>query len=472
MLDRRDFVVVGRDGIGNARSEVAQSMAYFRDRLYLGVTHPKGEGPADAARILRFDPTGKDWRTVYQSPLRRADVNAVVRDVYRGPRAARHDQQRSPTVPRHRGIRSMTLFHPRDQSEPWLVASTLSHWGSQLIVTRDGERFEEVSEAGLGNRDVLSFRAMLGFKHMLFASPVGSVKDGVMDRMFGDVARLYVSEDPLSGNWREAVAPGFGDASNRSVLSMAVFNGFLYAGTGNPERGFDVWKTDAEGAPPFSWTRVLTRGAWRHNLNEIAAVMTELGGFLYVGSGIPGLGYDKANDVGPAAAEIVRVGPDDHWDLVVGAPRFTPDGWMVPTSGFGPGFGDPDNSTIWAMATFDRALYVGTHHCGPYRSALRGEPRVRGGFQLWSSPDGSRWQPVILDGFGDPYAAGVRTLAPTPAGLFVGTSTHREIERFWARRTGQPASATAGGLSVLLGQSRRAPARVAATRSASPGRTA
>ncbi len=468
MLDRSDFVVVGRDGIGNARSQVAQSMAYYRGRLYLGVTHPKGESPADAARILCFDPGRKRWRTVYESPLTRADENAFVRDIYRGSPGPRPAQQRSPTVPRHRGFRSMTLFHPRDGDGPWLIASTLSHWGSQLIVSRDGERFEEVSEPGLGNRDVLSFRAVLGFKHMLFASPVGSVKHGVMDRMFGDIARLYVSEDPLSGVWHEAIAPGFGDAGNRSVFSMAVFNGFLYAGTGNPERGFDVWRTDAEGKPPFSWTRVLTRGAWRHNLNEIAGIMAELGGFLYVGTGIPGLGYDKANDVGPAAAEIVRIGPNDSWELVVGVPRFTPDGWKVPTSGLGPGFGDPDNSSMWAMAAFDRTLYVGTHHCGPFRSALRGEPQIRGGFQLWSSPDGARWRPVILDGFGDPYATGARTLAATPAGLFLGTSTHREVERFWARRTGQQASALAGGLSVLLGRPRRAPVGRSASKPAPP----
>jgi hypothetical protein len=216
---------------------------------------------------------------------------------------------------------------------------------------------------------------------------------------------------------------------------------------------------------------VLTRGAWRHNLNEIAGVMAELDGFLYVGTGIPGLGYDKANDVGPAAAEIVRIGPDNSWDLVVGVPRFTPDGWKVPTGGLGPGFGDPDNSSMWAMAAFEQTLYVGTHHCGPFRSALRGEPRIRGGFQLWSSPDGARWRPVILDGFGDPYATGVRTLAATPAGLFLGTSTHREIERFWARRTRQQASAAAGGLSVLLGRPRRARGRRSATTPASRSRT-
>jgi hypothetical protein len=126
---------------------------------------------------------------------------------------------------------------------------------------------------------------------------------------------------------------------------------------------------------------------------------------------------------------------------------------------------------MWAMAAFDQTLYVGTHHCGPFRSALRGEPRIRGGFQLWSSPDGARWRPVILDGFGDPYATGVRTLAATPAGLFLGTSTHREIERFWARRTRQQASAAAGGLSVLLGRPRRARGRRSATTPASRSRT-
>jgi hypothetical protein len=459
MLKGEQFVEIGRNGIGNERSLVAQSMSLYDGRLYLGVTHPNGDGPQDAARILRYDVAAGEWETVYESPLVEADENAMVQDVYRGEglkaarraRGQRALQDTTLVVPQYRGFRCMTShFHP-GLGKPILVASTLSHWGSQLIASTDGEHFEVVSEPGLGDPNVLSFRSIISFKGKLFVTPVGSVKEGVMDRNFGDVARLYVSEDPLAADWRPCMPDSFGDASNLSVFAMAVYANRLYAGTGNPQRGFELWRTDAEGEPPYEWTRVLTRGAWRYNVNETTASMTAFNGALYVGSGLPGLGKDKAHDVGPAAAELIRVFDDDSWDLLVGASRFTPDGLKVPLSLMGPGYDDPDNSALWAMTAHEDAIYVGTHHCSTFHSAFRGADEITGGFQLWASQDGEHWEALTMDGFGDPFATGVRTLLSTPMGLFLGTSTHREVQRTWSKRTGNPPLIEGSGLSVWFG---------------------
>jgi len=48
--------------------------------------------------------------------------------------------------------------------------------------------------------------------------------------------------------------------------------------------------------------------------------------------------------------------------------------------------------------------------------------REDAGFELWRSPDGVRWDAVTLDGFGNPYNYGARTLLSTPLGLVVGTA--------------------------------------------------
>jgi len=457
MLNIEQFTEIGCNGVGNPRSQVAQSMCFHRGCLYLGVTHPKGEGPNDAARILRYDPGKQQWETLYQSPLTQPDENAVVHDVYRGAMNASRKLGRlesdTTLVPLYRGFRCMAEYQGRQDPEPMLFASTLSHWGSQLLCSRNGRDFAVASEPGLGNDDVLSFRALFTYDHKLFVAPAGIVRSGVMDRMFGDIAMLYVSEDPLSGEFHEAILPGFDDPENKSIFAMAEFNGYLYVGTGNPNRGFQVWKTKAEGQPPYQWTRVLTEGAYRYNFNECTTTMAVLNGALYVGSGIPGLGYDKSNDVGPAAAELIRLWPDDSWDLIMGVPRFTPDGLKVPLSLQGPGYGDPDNSALWSMTVYDNVLYVGTHHCGSFHRGLAGSAEIVGGFQLWASPDGENWEAITLDGFGDPFATGVRNLMPSPAGLFLGTSTHREIEKFWQRRSGRRRNdANPGGLSIWLGK--------------------
>jgi hypothetical protein len=453
MLERARFTEIGRDGIGNPRSLVAQSMGYFDGALFLGVTHPSGDGPEDAARILRYDPDASTWEVVYESPLVEADENAAVHDVYRGESSRKlgRGQEKGGLVPRYRGFRGITQL-ANGHGEPLLFASTLSHWGSQLLVSRDGRHFEEACEPGLGDPNVLSFRATLGFRDKLFIAPVGTVREGVMDRNFGDVARLFVSDDPMSRQWHDAMEPGFGDPTNLSVFAIAAFDDHVYAGTGNPERGFELWKTRAQGQPPYQWKRVLTRGAWRYNVNETTASMTAFNGALYVGSGLPGLGYDKAHDVGPAAAELIRVWPDDSWDLLVGASRFTPDGLKIPASLRGPGYDDADNSAMWAMAPYDGVLYVGTHHCKAFHDALGGRDSIGGGFQLWASADGEDWDAVTMDGFGDVFATGVRTLLPTPAGLFLGTSTHREMQRLWSARTRRPAQKSGTGLSVWLGR--------------------
>jgi hypothetical protein len=44
------------------------------------------------------------------------------------------------------------------------------------------------------------------------------------------------------------------------------------------------------------------------------------------------------------------------------------------------------------------------------------------GCELWRSQDGVTWQPVTQDGFGSGYNFGIRRLASTPRGLFVGTA--------------------------------------------------
>ena len=50
---------------------------------------------------------------------------------------------------------------------------------------------------------------------------------------------------------------------------------------------------------------------------------------LYFGTGIQYGGHDRNNNVGPEAGEVVRVYPDDSWDLVMGRPRKTSAGIRV-----------------------------------------------------------------------------------------------------------------------------------------------
>jgi hypothetical protein len=222
---------------------------------------------------------------------------------------------------------------------------------------------------------------------------------------------------------------------------MAVFADHLYAGTMNPDTGFQVWRTRAEGRPPYRWQNVISNGAHRGPLNESALSMTVFDGALYVGTGIQNGGHDLAHDVGPASPELIRIHPDGSWDLLVGEARRTPDGPKWPLSGLGPGFDSPSVGYFWRMAELDGVLYLGTLNWSvmlqylrtPATSADRGArwsrwfglenlARFDGGFDLRCSQDGISWTPVSTDGLGNPYNYGARTLLGTPRGLFLGTA--------------------------------------------------
>ena len=199
----------------------------------------------------------------------------------------------------------------------------------------------------------------------------------------------------------------------------------------------------------FSWVPVLVDGAHRGNLNESVVSMCVFKDALYIGTGIQNGGHDLTYDVGPAAAEVVRVHPDDSWGSVTGTARHTPDGYRAPLSGLGPGFDNFFNGYIWRMeahagrlrgdlrlehlscrlpsvAGVSRGLSRRRPSCRPswIGSAQSARPsqmaerllrwfdadnlvKFEGGFDLWSTGDGVTWLPVTTTGFGNPYFHGL-----------------------------------------------------------------
>jgi hypothetical protein len=157
---------------------------------------------------------------------------------------------------------------------------------------------------------------------------------------------------------------------------------------------------------------------------------------LYVGSAISNGGYDRTHKIGPAAGEIIRLHPDGSWDLLVGESRMTPEGSKEPRSGLGPGFDNRFAGYIWTMTVHGDCLYVGTFDAlvfarwrddrqrapGLTQEHVEAAVEQHGGCELWRTHDGINWTPVTLDGFGNPYNYGIRTMLSTPKGLFVGTA--------------------------------------------------
>jgi hypothetical protein len=284
----------------------------------------------------------------------------------------------------------------------------------------------------------------------LFVVPAGTVTDANLDRNLPPEPKIYVSNDPRKGTWLEAATPGFGDPSNLAIYPVCPAFGRIYAGTANADLGCQVWRSEAQGEPPFDWSPVIVDGGGAFNKNFAVGAMAEFKNALYVGVGVTGFGFETTHQVGPASGELWRVHPDGRWDLIAGQMRFSADGLKVPLSLLGPGLDDFYNSMIRSMAVHDGVLYLGTYQWEAYRCLEIKSAAVTGGYQLWASIDGENWSVVLEDGNGSPADLGVASLLSTPRGLFVGTSNQgRFLESLGASSNFQQ------GFKVLLGDNRQ-----------------
>ncbi|MGQ9476657.1 MAG: hypothetical protein ACUVSI_11330 [Actinomycetota bacterium] len=189
-------------------------------------------------------------------------------------------------------------------------------------------------------------------------------------------------------------APGFGEAANIDVPSMAVFNDRLYAGTYN-EAGCQVWRYDGQ-----SWLRVAA-GGFGDPRNYGAASMAVYYGRLYVGT--------YSNDYSSGCQVWSYDG--NSWTQVVGQ--------GAPGTPTAPGFGDPDNRKASSMIVYDAGLYVGTY------DSSGGE-----GCEVWSY-DGANWTCVASGGFGDAANLGVVSITANGIDLYAGTYNNASGCQVW-----------------------------------------
>ncbi len=442
-LSMGHFRRVAAGGFGDGRNSYAYGYAWYDGHVYIGTNRdllvmaktrfrytvpsviwpvevPTDFNTADrGGQIWRYNPQTDVWQCVYRSPI----VAGL----------------EGRTVPLAAGFRNLCVFQGRSDPRPALYTiPSCGSFGKGPVMLRsiDGVHFEPITEQGmgLGDPNVTAFRSLLVFQDRLFTTPAGS-RGG--DPNVSYFASILCTEDPLSGRWERTNVGSFGDPTNYGIYDMCVAGDWLYAGTMNIREGCQLWKTRAEGKPPFHWVKVFDRGADRGILNQGVVCLCAYGDAVYLGTGIQNGGFDRVNNVGPDAAEVIRVFPDDTWELVAGTPRMTRQGLKVPVSGLTAGFGNPFAGYVWRMCAHEGAIYVGTYDGSSMlryaeldaRAQRIFDPatmehfmRFRGGCELWRSADGNHWSPVTRNGFGNPNNWGIRTLLSTPAGLFVGTA--------------------------------------------------
>ncbi|MFK8183938.1 MAG: hypothetical protein AB8B99_11235 [Phormidesmis sp.] len=449
-LQRSQFQQVGPNGLGDGNNAYAYSSVWYKDHLYVGTGRanlcllkfampfvkidvwpvecpcrnytPEFEENWARGEIWRYSPLTQQWERCYQSPLIEDPEDGVM-------------------FSRHLGFRAMVVFQGTSDPEPAIYVASWSRSrsnGPDILRCIDGKTFEITPKPRFESSEhedvpITAIRVLVPFKGKLYTAPTGSAKGNVNVSW---TSLIYESADPASGEWRSVNDPGFeGPPVVATVYDMAVFGDYLYAGTGGSE-GFQVWRTKAEGTPPYTWEKVIDKGAGRGALNQGTVSMKAFKDALYIGTGIQNGGYDHRFNVGPAAAEIIRLRHDGSWDIVVGNAR---DG-KKPISGLAAGFNNYFCGYIWRMGIHNGWLYVGTMDWSVIlrytnlkekplkisqmlaKSGVEDFIECYGGSELWRTFDGENWLPVTRTGFDNPFNYGIRNIISSPHGLFVETA--------------------------------------------------
>jgi hypothetical protein len=351
------------------------------------------------------------------------------------------DHEQAPYL--NEGFRSMGIYKAKADGRSYLYAGTMAAHSPEGWRSASGEpgswekvfTFPDEPESKIG-----SIRGMIAHDDGLLY--MSTTRSG--DILPGGVGQIWATDGMT---FTRVISDGFGDPNNGGITSLASFNGCLYAGTYNPANGYEVWKLQCVSDPQAPPQRVIEGGAGQSH-DEAVMSLRPFQDHLYVGTGIP-LGFNPITRHGPRGCSMLRIAPDDSWEVVVGPKP------SEPQSEYRAGFGWYLNVYCWYMKEHQDHLYLGTWDMSrtiaflgqdaesvapafrPLLDELVARPQDWGspmGGDLYRTSDGIHWEPVFMDGLGNPDNHGIRTLETTAEGLFVGTENPFTRLEVWLLR--------------------------------------
>jgi hypothetical protein len=466
--------LIAWNGFGDPRNTVAWSMARFRGRVYVGTGRlvacvenhtidfflriseryvknplPGATCPPDPydmdlrAEIWEYTPRTGRWRRVYKS---RADVP--------NPRAP------GKFVARDIAFRGMTVFRDaRGRKRLYVAGVTADEYLPELkrkyppriLSSHDGRHWratparDVVVRVPYGVFRPIGFRSLQVWRGRLYitATPGLTGDGGIFE-----VKRPW---SPRGARFRQITPSGM------AVFEFDRFNGALYAGTGDRERGYGVYRITREGSR-YRLQPIVTDGAGRGQTVTSVVSMHVFQGRLYVGSS--GWYNEESNPV----SEIIRIDRAGRWQVVAGPPRTVRGHAVGPISGLSDGFNNVFSAHFWRMTTYRGEIVVGTNDWA-YLTEIAYpalEPwavdvvefvlRDEMGFDLWASCDGVNWRTITRGAFGgNRYDFGARNLVPADGQLFVGSANHAQGTKVWSYRADGCRGTTAARVAAANG---------------------
>ncbi len=463
-LNASDFSASAPEGFGDRQNGWAWAMDWWKGHLYvgtnrafhcvevqaqaitLGATYPPTDTDTTCtqnyadlplqAELWRWTP-GADtsapgtWERVYQSPndIPNPDptlttTHYLPEDIaYRGLATWTPD----PTQPDNQ-----YLFASGVSAKP-LVGKAVAGTSLQprLLYTQDGLNWTAIRPTASGNPvDGNCFRGAVSITNPVTGKP----RFFIVTCSLQGSGQLLATDTPLDPNSYTIIS------GSLAVFEIVSYNNALYVGTRDGQNGYSVLKYDPSqpltAGVTWNYTTVVPPGAGlTNNFNTDVISMKVYKGWLFIG------GNGVLSNV---PAEMLRIDPWDNWDVVHGPLRATPpgavvspltgsDGTKYALTGLDGGFGEYFNQHMWRMTVFDDPtvgdgqLYVGTFDSStPWKNnaTLRTPLRSNMGFGLYRTGDGWYFTNVTDTGFDEMFNFGVRNMASTPYGLFVGSANY------------------------------------------------
>ena len=191
-----------------------------------------------------------------------------------------------------------------------------------------------------------------------FMSAYGIALDAEGDVFVADPINHRIQKFTIGvPDWTQVNINGFGVSTITFVSSLIEFNGLLYAGTSDWDKGGQIWRS----SDGITWSAVNEPGFGDVNNSAIISLFA-FDGQLYASTGWGG-----------GAGQIWRSSNGENWTAVVSD-----------------GFGNPNNYSIERFIIFDDVLYASTGNDVD-------------GSEVWMSDSGDTgtWTSVILGGNGN-----------------------------------------------------------------------
>ncbi|MCD6567467.1 MAG: PKD domain-containing protein [Dehalococcoidia bacterium] len=357
-FERDDFECLAQDGFGDEMNNYAWSMAEFNGDIYAGTSRNQGWSMIsmlyhDIVPVDMFtQPRDADLFPWEKTEDFLEDMRGEIWRCHDGEWQVVHRAEPNEGI----GYRSMVAFNGYLYAAvgSWMGPGT----GTMLWRSRSGDPGTwEVVGGEMSALGAFDSRAMTVHNGMLYlGTSVGQAA----------VASIFATSD--GEHWEQVAS--FEGTGNNYIASLKSFNGYLYAGTGNFQNGFEVWRsTVSDPASQDDWMQIVSGGAGDAR-NWWAATMEVFGDQLYVGS----LSLPLFSEENPELLlqmlkgfELIRIDSDDQWELVIGSypwsvgiPNEETSERDLSLSGWPAGFGNPLNFYCWSMEEHEGVLYLGT----------------------------------------------------------------------------------------------------------------